>query len=286
MAEDHTAPLAPSTAGAGSPAVRGLGALENVHPARPLAGSLVAQGEGTQAQAVPDTTEPPPADQTGTPAGASGLSAGLAPSSPRTVAPSSPARPTRDLVDSQTAIARPTGGETPGSPPVAAGPVTAPVVSTPAGDFTIHLGGAASTDGAQQPTRSEFVASNAVLTAAISRPCNEGNGTYSVTAMLNPPSLGHVQAVVKVDGANVSVVIVAHTPEGHHAIASHLEELRTELEAGGGDVQLSLSDGGSKGRQRGQDEPPAAIAHDTEDSESLVLAIAPAQAGKSLHVIL
>ena len=213
------------------------------------------------------------------------MPAELAPRSVRTVASSNPDTPADDLADSQAQNAHVTGGQTPATPAAVDGPVATPLVATAPVDFTISLGHAVSSDGAQQP-RSDFVASNAVLTATISKPCNEGNGTYSVTAMLNPPSLGHVQAVVKVDGANVSVVIVAHTPEGHQAIAGHLEELRTELEARGGDVQLSLSDRGDKGRQRDQGRPPAPTAHDTEDSDPLVLAIAPAQGGKSLHVIL
>jgi len=124
------------------------------------------------------------------------------------------------------------------------------------------------------------------FTATISRPFNEGNGTYSVTAMLNPPSLGHVQAVVKVDGTNVNVAIVAHTPEGHRAIATHLDELRSELGAHGGDVQLSLSDGGNKGSRRDGSDPAPATAQESEEAEALVLTVAPAQGAKSLHVIL
>jgi len=115
----------------------------------------------------------------------------------------------------------------------------------------------------------------------------QGNGTYSVTAMLNPPSLGHVQAVVKVDGTNVNVAIVAHTADGHHLIAGHLEELRTELEAHGGEVQLSLSDGSGKGRQHSQAEPSPPVPEDNGDSETLLLSVTQAQPNsKSLHVIL
>ena len=168
-----------------------------------------------------------------------------------------------------------------GSQPVVPESMSTPVVTTNSGEFAISLDHAT-----VQPPRSDFVVSNTVLTATISKPLSEGNGTYSVTAMLNPPSLGHVQAVVKVDGANVNVAIVAHTPEGHHAIAAHLDELRSELQARGGNVQLSLSDGGAKGGRRDQSEPPPATAQDSEETDTLVLTVAPAHGAQSLHVIL
>jgi flagellar hook-length control protein FliK len=168
-----------------------------------------------------------------------------------------------------------------GSQPVVPESMSTPVVTTNSGEFAISLDHAT-----VQPPRSDFVVSNTVLTATISKPLSEGNGTYSVTAMLNPPSLGHVQAVVKVDGANVNVAIVAHTPEGHRAIAAHLDELRSDLAARGGDVQLSLSDGGAKGDRRDRSEPPPAAAQDSEETDTLVLTVAPAHGAKSLHVIL
>jgi len=36
---------------------------------------------------------------------------------------------------------------------------------------------------------------------------------YQLHAALNPPALGHVDATVKVDGTNIEVVLVAHTPK-------------------------------------------------------------------------
>ncbi len=137
--------------------------------------------------------------------------------------------------------------------------MSTPVVTTDSGEFAVRLDHATA-----QPPRSDFVVSNNVLTATLSKPLSEGNGTYSVTAMLNPPSLGHMQAVVKVDGTNVNVAIVAHTPRRPSRIAAHLDELRTELQAHGGDVQLSLSDGGAKGGRRDRSEPPPAATQESE----------------------
>ncbi|MGD0440428.1 MAG: flagellar hook-length control protein FliK [Acidimicrobiales bacterium] len=191
----------------------------------------------------------------------------------------------RDFEDSTKAgtgqaPSRAQGAETVGPQALVPGPMSNAAL-TSSGEFTVHLA-----QGDAESPRSQFVVSNDVLTATISRPFNEGNGTYSVTAMLNPPSLGHVQAVVKVDGTNVNVAIVAHTPEGHRAIATHLDELRSELGAHGGDVQLSLSDGGNKGSRRDGSDPAPATAQESEEAEALVLTVAPAQGAKSLHVIL
>jgi flagellar hook-length control protein FliK len=198
--------------------------------------------------------------------------------------------------DTQGPAGRLAGTDAAASAPVAVGSATTSFVSETSGEFAVHLDGVIHLEGAVTPgsavplsPRSDFIVSNAALTAAISKPLNEGSGVYSVTAMLNPPSLGHVQAVVKVDGTNVNVSIVAHTPEGHHAIAGHLDELRQELQTRGGDVQLSLSDGGSRAKQHGETEPPVASGEDAADSEdagTLLPTAVPAQAGKSLHVIL
>ena len=177
------------------------------------------------------------------------------------------------------------GSEVAAASPVAGSSGVAPFVTTTFGEFAVSLEQAA-TGSTQNSPRSAFAASNGALTAAISRPINEGSGVYSVTATLNPPSLGHVQAVVKVDGSNVNVSLVAHNADGHRAIAAHLDELRQELSTRGGDVQLSLSDRGTSGRHHDETQAPAISVEDAEDVEPLVLTITPSQTSKSLHVIL
>lgn len=161
--------------------------------------------------------------------------------------------------------------------------VTVASVKTSFGEFAAHL---EKSGPSEPPLQSDFVASNSVLSAALSKPVNEGSGVYSVTAMLNPPSLGRVQAVVRVDGGDVNVSIVAHSPEGHLAISGHLDELRQVLATSGGDVQLSLADGGGKGRQHQEAEGTTA-GDDSEGTDTIVLTPVPEQsAGKSLHIIL
>jgi flagellar hook-length control protein FliK len=170
-------------------------------------------------------------------------------------------------------------------PAVPAEPVPVASVTTTFGQFAAHLD---SSPESQVSAQSGFVASNSALTAALSKPVNEGSGVYSVTAMLNPPSLGRVQAVVRVDGGDVSVSIVAHSPEGHLAIAGHIDELRQALATSGGDVQLSLADGGGKGTQhQGAEGTSAGSGDDDEVTDTIVLTASPAPSpGRSLHIIL
>ena len=303
-ADSVSEPPTPRSIGAASPVVGRFSSDASVQAVRPQVGTSAAAVASTEPSTEQTaTTALPAAEVAASPRVPSPLNG--TPARPVAFVPaqivvpsSSPATPRDDAGrqacdsdggtggDAQATPVRLSGTEAAASPSVVVEPMTTPLVTTTFGEFAVHLDQATSLEGAQQSPRSDFVASNAVLTAAISKPCNEGNGVYSVTAMLNPPSLGHVQAVVKVDGTNVNVSIVAHTPEGHHAIAGHLDELRGDLEARGGDVQLSLSDGGGTGRQRDQAEPPTATTEDSEDPDALVLTVAPAQTAESLHVIL
>ena len=164
-------------------------------------------------------------------------------------------------------------------------PVMASPSSSPSDEFAARLEKAGSDTSTVQP-RSDFVVSNGGLTASLSRLQNEGNGVYSVTALLNPPSLGHVQAVVRVDGTSANISLVAHTPEGHKAIAGHLDELVHELSAQGGDVQLSLSDGGNSGRQQDPTEYAPALIEDPDEADAPLLSLVTPNTGNSLHVIL
>lgn len=185
--------------------------------------------------------------------------------------PSAPVRPQSTLAAIEDQVSNP--------------PALPPVSSTSTGEFAAHLDKVGSDTADMQP-RSDFLASNGGLTASLSRLQNEGNGVYSVTALLNPPSLGHVQAVVRVDGTTANISLVAHSPEGHKAIAGHLDELVHELQTQGGDVQLSLSDGGSRGRQQDETASAPALVEDLDEADSPLLSVVTPNTGNSLHVIL
>jgi hypothetical protein len=135
-----------------------------------------------------------------------------------------------------------------------------------------------------------FVKSNASLTATISQPRQLGDGVYQLRAALTPPALGHVDAVVKVDGADIEVVLTAHTAIGHQELAGHLDQLRQALSQGtGGDVRLTLSDRGTDNGRSGTRYPPAPSLPSTETprpGEHVLVATPSAPAGSSLHIIL
>jgi hypothetical protein len=140
------------------------------------------------------------------------------------------------------------------------------------------------------PDGANFVNTNAGFTATISQPRQLGDGVYQLRAALTPPALGHVDAVVKVDGANIEVVLTAHTAVGHQELADHLDQLRQALGQGrGGEVQLTLSDPGTDNGRPGRQTPPspADLYTDAADPVEHVLVATPsAPAGSSLHIIL
>jgi flagellar hook-length control protein FliK len=84
------------------------------------------------------------------------------------------------------------------------------------------------------------------LSASISRPLTDGNGTYTVTVALHPPELGHLQAVLSLDGNDLSVSLAAQTQTGHDAMANATEALRNQLARGGVYVNVTLRDPGSQ----------------------------------------
>jgi flagellar hook-length control protein FliK len=83
------------------------------------------------------------------------------------------------------------------------------------------------------------------LSASISRPLSDGNGTYTVTVALHPPELGHLQAVMSLDGNDLLVSLTAQTQSGHDAMANATEALKNQLARGGVNVNVTLRDPGS-----------------------------------------
>jgi len=144
------------------------------------------------------------------------------------------------------------------------------------------------TDGGTDSTA--FMDANRNLAATISQPRQLGDGSYQLRAALTPAALGHVDATVKVDGANVEVTLVAHTAAGHQQLSANLDQLRRELGTGGGQVAVTLSDG----RQRPSRDPSSggqgSAPDDGEDPSPLptrtLTTTLPGVGDGSLHVIL
>ena len=94
------------------------------------------------------------------------------------------------------------------------------------------------------------------LSGSISRPLSDGNGTYTVTVALHPPELGHLQAVVSLDGNDLQVSLTAQTQTGHDALANATEALKNQLARGGVNVNVTLRDPGSQSGGEERYRPP------------------------------
>jgi flagellar hook-length control protein FliK len=94
------------------------------------------------------------------------------------------------------------------------------------------------------------------LSGSISRPLSDGNGTYTVTVALHPPELGHLQAVMSLDGNDLQVSLTAQTQAGHEALANATEALKDQLARGGVNVNVTLRDPGSQSGGDEQYRPP------------------------------
>jgi hypothetical protein len=130
-----------------------------------------------------------------------------------------------------------------------------------------------------------FVAANTELAAAITKAQRGADGSYSLRALLNPPSLGRVDATIKVNGESVEVAITPHTAEGHEALSRHLDELQRELASDHSEVHLSLTDGGGQSRHGNDPKRELITTHPGDEVEIDVEATLPTP-DSSLHIIL
>jgi flagellar hook-length control protein FliK len=172
----------------------------------------------------------------------------------------------------------------------AAAPAALPAMSSTGqqsrpGEMAGRAIAAAAPNGPDQATNGAFVGANTELTAAIMKAQRGADGSYRVTALLSPPSLGRVDATIKVDGESVEVAITPHTAEGHEALSRHLDELQRELASEHGVVHLSLTDGGGQARH-GNDPRPEAIAARPVDEEDIHIDSHEPTQDSSLHVVL
>lgn len=87
------------------------------------------------------------------------------------------------------------------------------------------------------------------LAGSISGALLDANGTYTVTLAMHPSELGHVQAVMSLNGTELHVALNAQSATGHQALANALENLKSELSQGGMNVNVSLRDPSSDQRQ-------------------------------------
>lgn len=125
------------------------------------------------------------------------------------------------------------------------------------------------------------------LAGAISRPLNEGNGSYRVVIAMHPADLGQLQAVVTLHGNDLHVSITPQTQIGRDALANAVDTLKNELSHGGMNVNVTLHDFGSQ--SRGEDRPQVAAVQREPfplDESAGMSPLPPALAASQIHLIL
>jgi flagellar hook-length control protein FliK len=187
-----------------------------------------------------------------------------------------PAIPESDR-ESQARTISPAATAPPAMPP--------PVPQSRPGEMAARPDGSAEATEPGQGASDAFVTANSDLTAAVTKAQRDADGSYRVTAFLNPPSLGRVDATIKVNGDSVEVAITPHTPEGHEALSGHLDELQRELASEHGEVHLSLTDSGGHARHGGDPRHELPATHPSDEDDAPVDVNAPS-ADSSLHIIL
>ena len=103
------------------------------------------------------------------------------------------------------------------------------------------------------------------LASSISQTTLGSNGSYTVNVAMHPSDLGHVQAVVSLNGSDLHVAITPQTQTGHTALANAVESLKSELSRSGLNVNVSLRDPESRSG-RGKDEASRTAPMNTDSS--------------------
>jgi flagellar hook-length control protein FliK len=285
-----TAAAAPATADASGPGATDAGAP-----------GAAASTAGTQAVAGAD-----PGDSAG--AGSDGAAVSASPpAAPSPLLGSAPSRsmaaalPTHDGEAGAPAAAAtrvasmPEATGVPGPPPTTAPLPHLMPLSPPGQSGSPRVGAASSVGGSAAPS-APTVAQQAAsaldvddLSASISRPLTDGNGTYTVTVALHPPELGHVQAVLSLDGNDLSVSLAAQTQTGHDAMANATEALKNQLARGGVNVNVTLRDPGSQagGDERNRPNTPGSTAAALgSESAATVAPVSSGLVAGQIHLVL
>jgi hypothetical protein len=83
------------------------------------------------------------------------------------------------------------------------------------------------------------------LSSSISRPLSDGSGTYTVAVAMHPSDLGHLHAVMSLEGNDLQVLITPQTRMGHDALTNAADALKNQLASAGLNVNVTLRDPGS-----------------------------------------
>ena len=125
------------------------------------------------------------------------------------------------------------------------------------------------------------------LASTISQATLGSDGSYTINVAMHPNDLGHVQAIVSLNGADLHVAITPQTPAGHAALASAVESLKSELSRSGLNVNVSLRDPESRSGRGNEDASRTAPSEtDMRVAESEVIPVGETLSASQIHLIL
>lgn len=125
------------------------------------------------------------------------------------------------------------------------------------------------------------------LASSISQATLGSDGSYTINVAMHPSDLGHVQAVVSLNGVDLHVAITPQTPTGHAALANAVETLKSELSRSGLNVNVSLRDPESRSGTRNENAPRSVqIGADESVAESEVTPVQESLNVSQIHLIL
>ena len=164
---------------------------------------------------------------------------------------------------------------------------TAVAVTSTSGAPSLTWAGAVRTASMSQPNALASGESSSApsldvtdLATSISQAVFGADGSYTLNVAMHPNELGHVQAVVSLNGDDLHVAITAQTSTGHEALSNAVDSLKSELSRGGLNVNVSLRDPESQAGSS-HEEPKLGSSYD-EDAPDVMSGTEPA--GESLTV--
>jgi hypothetical protein len=162
------------------------------------------------------------------------------------------------------------------------GPIVAPQMATSARTMTSVAPNvsASSTAEASQLDVTD-------LASSISQATLGSDGSYTINVAMHPSDLGHVEAVVSLNGIDLHVAITPQTSSGHAALANAVETLKSELSRSGLNVNVSLRDPESRSG-RGNEDPsrPSTVEADPPGAQIDSMPVSESLNVSQIHLIL
>lgn len=124
------------------------------------------------------------------------------------------------------------------------------------------------------------------LATSISQATLGADGTYTLNVAMHPNELGHIQALVSLNGVDLHVALTPQSPAAHAALSNAVDGLKSELSRGGLTVNVSLRDPESRSGANREELPAGASSDETLTEEAEGVVIDESLAVSQIHLIL